>query len=153
MIAFTFAEYTTSEQSAFFTSSIGTELGTTSARVAWIKGAGETLTSTTIDAGNRIVIAPVIGAVGTMAAGTVTMSYNGNTDAAVGDTYVIFNTAPEAGQAQVGSGSTPGITGVGVSYFYDLANAVQNAINQGLIAENTVASAIIDEANEQKALV
>lgn len=154
LIAFTYAEYTTSQQSAFFTSSIGTELGTTAARVTWLKAAGETLTGTTIDAGNRLVIAPVLGAVGTMGGSqTVTMSYNGATDGAAGDTYVILNELIQAGQAQVGSGSTPGITGKGVSYFYDLSTAVQNAINEGLIDSNTSAQAIIDEADNQKALV
>jgi hypothetical protein len=155
LIAFTFAEYTTSAQAAFFTSSIGTELATTAARVTWLKAAGETLTSTVIDAGNRLIIAPVIGAAGgQMASGhTVTMTYNGATDAIAGDTYVVMDETFEAGQAQVGSGTTPGITGKGVSYFYDLAQAVQNAINEGLIDSNTQASAIIAEADEQKALV
>lgn len=154
LIAFTFAEYTTSAQSAFFTSSLGTELATTAARVPWLKAAGETLTSTTIDAGNRIIIAPVLGAVGTMASGfTVTMTYNGSTDNAAGDTYVIFNGIFEPGQAQVGSGSNVGITGKGVSYFFDLATAVQNGINEGLYASNASAQTIIDEANNQKALV
>ena len=154
MVAFTFAEYTTSEQAAFFTTSIGTELTTSAARVVWLKASGETLTSTAIDAGNRVVIAPVLGAVGTMGGSqTVTMTYNGATDNAAGDTYVVFNELFEAGQAQVGSGSTPGITGKGVSYFYDLATAVQNGINEGLYDENTSAQTIINEANEQKALV
>ncbi len=154
MVAFTFAEYTTSEQAAFFTTSIGTELTTSAARVVWLKASGETLTSTLIDAGNRVVIAPVLGAVGTMGGSqTVTMSYNGATDNAAGDTYVVFNELFEAGQAQVGSGSTPGITGKGVSYFYDLATRVQNGIDEGLYDSNSSAQTIINEANEQKALV
>ncbi len=154
MVAFTFAEYTTSAQAAFFTTSSGTELTTSAARVVWLKATGETETSTVIDAGNRIIIAPVLGAVGTMGGSqTVTMTYNGATDNAAGDTYVVFNELFEAGQAQVGSGSTPGITGKGVSYFCDLATAVQNGINEGLYDSNSSAQTIINEANEQKALV
>ncbi len=154
MPVFTFAEYTTSAQSAFFTTSLGTEVTTSAARVVWLKASGETLTSTTIDAGNRIIIAPVVGAVGTMGGSqTLTMSYNGATDNAAGDTYVIFNEIFEAGQAQVGSGSAPGITGKGVSYFYDMATVVQNGINEGMYDSNSSAQTIINEANEQKALV
>ena len=154
LVALSFQQYTTSAQTAFFTSSIGTELATTAARVPWLKAAGETETSTAFSAGDRLIIAPLIGAVGTQASGyTVSMTYNGNTANAAGDTYVVFNEDFDAGQAQVGSGSDPGIKGKSVSYFYQLYTDVQNGINEGLYGTNATAQAIIDEATNQAAQV
>ncbi len=157
MVAVSLCQYTTTLQSAFTTSSTGAELTTGVLRVVWTTTLGATtnkeiVTSTAFSAGDRLAITPVLGPVGVMAAGggfTVTMDYNGLTGGADGDTYIVLNESLRAGQAQVGSGDNVGITGKGVSYFYDLATAVQNGLNEGLYGTNASAQEIIDEANNQ----
>jgi hypothetical protein len=150
------SQYTTSLQSAFVTTSLGGEISTTVERVIWTSSNGasanskEIITSTAFSAGDRLAIVPVLAAFGVMATGhTVTMDYNGLTGGADGETWIQFNETFNPGQAQVGSGDAPGITGKGVSYFYDLANTVQNGANEGLYALNATAQTIIDEANNQ----
>lgn len=83
-------EYTTSEQAAFLDFNAGIELGTTIATLVTGANVFSTTapTSTVIDAGNRLVIAPDAVAVGTMGASqTVTMNFNG-TPGSAGETYI-----------------------------------------------------------------
>ena len=156
------AEYTTSEQSAFYTTSNGVELGTSSAtRVIWAGGGGRDNgesdpTGTTIDAGNRLVVDPgytgVTGGDGNTAAGTVSFLY-GATAGTTGDTYVVLNESVQIGETQVGaSGAAPSIPDKGVSYFLDLENTVQAAVDAGAVTSDATAQAIIDEAAEQALL-
>lgn len=63
-----------------------TEFGTTDAA----KTGTYTATSTAMAVGERIKVTLSIRNVGTMAAGTATVSYNGAASAAAGDTYVTF---------------------------------------------------------------
>lgn len=110
-------EYTTSEQSVFMASSFGTEASTTIHLDQWSQraAADETngnYTSTTIDAGNRLVIKPTVYAVGTMAAGnSFTMDYNGVTAGADGDSFIILTETAEASGSQYADGSTSAIPG------------------------------------------
>ena len=93
------AEYTTSEQSAFYNTSTGVELGTTPVtRVIWAGGGGRDNaeadpTSTTIDAGNRLAVVPgytgVAGGANT-AAGTASFLYGGVAED-TGDAYIVLN--------------------------------------------------------------
>lgn len=88
-LSFKLHKYTTSEGAAFLTSSVGVELGTSVRRDVWDSGDP---TATDFAIGNRLVIAPRIVNVGTMAAGqTVTFRYNGSTPGSTGDSYVILN--------------------------------------------------------------
>ena len=157
-IAFALSAYTTSLQSAFLTTSLGGELTTSAARVIWVSTNGvtnnkEIVTSTAFSAGDRLAIGGKVAAYGSMATGyTTTLDYNGSTGGSDGDTWICFNETFNPGQAQVGSGVTPGITGKGVSYFYDIQNTVQNGINEGLFTANATAQTIINEASEQASL-
>ena len=155
------AEYTTSEQSAFYNTSNGVELGTTAVtRVIWGGGGGRDNqesdpTSTTIDAGNRLAIVPgytgVAGGSNT-AAGTASFLYGGTAEN-TGDTYVVLDESVRIGETQVGaSGAAPSIPDKGVSYFLDLENTVQAAVDAGAVTSDATAQAIIDEAAEQAAL-
>lgn len=154
LIAIALQQYTTTAQAAFLTSSTGVELATTIARNPWVSANGETETSTAFSAGDRVIVAPALGAVGTMASGgTVTMDYNQLTGGSDGDTYVQFNEDFEPGTTQVGGGTTPGVKAVGVSYFYNIANVCQEAIDVGLVGTNATVQVLIDEANNQQALV
>ena len=158
-IGFGLSAYTTSLQSAFVTTSNGAELTTSAARVVWVSTNGatantkEVITSTSFAAGDRLAIVPVISPIGVMNAGyTVTMDYNQVSGGSDGDTYLVFNEDFQPGQAQVGSGVRPGIKGKGVSYFWDLQNTVQNAVNEKLISDNATAQAIINEGNYEAGL-
>lgn len=153
-IAFALQQYTTSAQTAFLTTSTGVELAVSpTVRVPWTVQAGESITSTAFAAGDRLIIAPALGAVGTMASGFFTwMSYNGLSNAD-GDTFVMFQEDFEPGSAQIGAGTTPGVKGVGVSYFYNIAAVGQNAIDAGLVGPNATVTTMIDEATSQQALV
>ncbi len=154
LIAFALAQYTTTIQSAFLTSSTGVELTATMARNPWVSASGETETSTAFAAGDRIAISPALGAVGTMASGgTVTMDYNQSTGGSDGDTYLMFNEDFEPGAAQVGGGSTPSVKGVGVSYWYNIQQTVQEGIDVGAFSANATATVIVDEATNQMTLV
>jgi hypothetical protein len=155
------AEYTTSEQSAFYTTSNGVEVSTTlETQIGWTGGAGRdnveaAPTSTTIDAGNRLIVnvgyTGVYGGSNT-AVGSVTFLYNGLA-AGAGDTYIVLDESIRMGETQVGaSGNAPGIPDKGVSYFLDLENTVQAAVDNGLISTDATAQAIIDEAAEQALL-
>ena len=155
------AEYTTSEQSAFYNTSNGVELGTSSAtRVIWGGGGGRDNaeadpTSTTIDAGNRLAVVPgytgVVGGSNT-AAGTASFLYGGTAEN-TGDTYIVLDESVRIGETQVGaSGVAPSIPDKGVSYFLDLENTVQAAVDAGAVTSDATAQAIIDEAAEQAAL-
>ena len=155
------AEYTTSEQTAFYNTSTGVELGTTPVtRVIWAGGGGRDNaeadpTSTTIDAGNRLTIVPgytgVTGGANT-AAGTASFLYGGVAED-TGDTYIVLDESVRVGETQVGaSGVAPSIPDKGVSYFLDLENTVQAAVDNGAITSNATAQAIIDEAAEQALL-
>lgn len=62
------------------------ELGTSSAAMNWTA----TPTSTTFSAGDWLAVVVHADAVGTMAAGTVTLAHGGPTAAASGDSYVTF---------------------------------------------------------------
>jgi hypothetical protein len=114
-------EYTTSEQSIFCSFSSGTETSTTAiqtvaSRITAAGGtvAGGAYTSTTIDAGNRLVIKPFVAAVGTMSGAglTVTMNYNGATAGADGDTYIELTETIYPDQVQFPpSGVSPSMTG------------------------------------------
>ena len=75
---------------------------------------GSTFTSTTIDAGNRLVIKPTIVNVGTMlGGGTVTFDYNGATAGADGDSFITLTETPFANQPQYpASGDSPGAAGL-----------------------------------------
>ena len=155
------AEYTTSEQSAFYNTSTGVELSTTPvSRVIWGGGGGRDNaeadpTSTTIDAGNRLVVVPgytgVAGGANT-AAGTASFLYGATAENA-GDTYVVLDESVRSGETQVGaSGAAPSIPDKGVSYFLDLENTVQAAVDAGAVTSDATAQAIIDEAAEQALL-
>lgn len=153
-IAWALQQYTTSAQTAFLTSSTGVELTTAAARQFWVGASGETVTSTAFAAGDRLIIAPALGAVGTMASGgTVTMDYNQLTSGSDGDTFMLFNEDFEPGLAQVGGGTTPGVKAVGVSFFYNIAQVCQEAVDVGLVASNASVTALIDEATNQQGLV
>lgn len=111
------AEYTTSEQSAFCQTSYGTELTGSSTQIQRSRQPaaigtvdGGAYTSTTIEAGNRIAILPIVTNVGTMGASeSVTLKYNGATNGADGDSYVSLTETVRAGRAQVGSGTQPAV--------------------------------------------
>lgn len=153
-VAWALQQYTTSAQTAFMTSSTGVELTTSIARQFWVGAAGESITSTAFAVADRLIIAPALGAVGTMATGyTVTMDYNQSTSGSDGDVFMLFNEDFEPGTAQVGTGTAPGIKAVGVSYFYNIAQVCQEAIDAGLIGSNASVTALIDEATNQQALV
>lgn len=103
-------QYTTSLQAAFLATAKGAELTTSSARTPWLST--ESVTSTAFAAGDRLAVTPYITNEGTMGASeTVTMSYNGNTVGADGDTYLFFNEDLQAGESQFGDGSTSAIPG------------------------------------------
>lgn len=134
--------------SSLLTDSFGTELGTAAAINQW-KAAGG-ITNTTFNIGDRLVLIPYIGAVGTMGASqTATMFYDGATSFASGDSFAIIQEDLRVSLNQVGSGLVPDIRAVGVSYFYDLKIAVGHAVDAGLIASNCQAQQIIDECNNE----
>ncbi len=114
-VGITLAEYTTSAQSAFLSASIGgVEALTTISQNAWtIPPAAIASTfgyvSTTIDAGNRLIIAPHVYNIGTMAAGRVTMDYNVYTPGTDGDTFITVTEQVRLSAGQTGSGTTPAI--------------------------------------------
>lgn len=109
----TLQEYTTSAQTAFQATAFGTELTTAATQSQWSDAID---TPTTIDAGNRLIIAPMITNVGTMGASqTVTMYYNGSTPGISGDTYIEIAETILADGSQFGSGSAPLIAGDGPS--------------------------------------
>src|SRR3990167_6025799 len=83
------SEYTTSEQTSFVSTTFGTELGTAAELDQWSRVAD--YTSTSIDAGNRLVIEPFVSNVGTMRSGdTVNFRYNGATPGADGDAFIML---------------------------------------------------------------
>lgn len=146
------AKYSAGAQgSDLLTSSFGTELGTTAAINQWVASGG--ISSTAFAVGDRLVILPYINNVGTMAVGTATMTYDGAASNATGDSYIVIQEDLRVSKAQVGSGTTPTVRAVGVSYFYNIQDVVQQAVNVGLISSNTAAQQIIDEATNQMALV
>lgn len=115
------AEYTTSEQSAFMGVSVGYEL-TTSARqnqftrfpaALGTQSDGSVFTSTTIEAGNRLVVLPIVVNIGTMGAGfAVTMDYNGATAGADGDTFIELTETILPNRVQLpASGASPSFAG------------------------------------------
>ncbi len=150
LIALQLCQYTTSLQSAFLTTSIGTELGTTDARVVWLSAAGETMTSTAFAVGDRIAIVPVLGAVGTMGGSlTSTYSYNG-LNGVTGDTYVWVPEDVRVKQ-QVGVSTIPAIPGVGAGLFRGYAAALANMNAYGLCGTNATYQMLLDEMNQQLA--
>lgn len=64
----------------------GVELGTASALMTW----SATPTSTSFNAGDWIKVEPHADAIGTMAAGTVTLNLGGTTGGVSGDTFITF---------------------------------------------------------------
>jgi hypothetical protein len=147
-LQFRIAQYTGgAEGASLLTDSYGTELSTTPATINQWKAAGG-ISSTSFAVGDRVVIDPYITNVGTMGGSqTTTMTFDVSTSFVSGDTYVIIQEDLRVQEVQVGSGTVPTIPGVGISYFYDLALRVQNAVSAGLIASNCAAQQIIDEAN------
>lgn len=108
------AEYTTSAQSAFMSSSSGTELLTATSQNEWTLAPAATnvqanYTATTIDAGNRLIILPWIYNIGTMASGRSTFDYNGLTAGADGDSYIVLTETLRQGTSQTAAGTTPDI--------------------------------------------
>lgn len=155
-VAIAFQQYTTSAQTAFLTTSTGVELGVSpTARVPWSAQAGESITSTAFAAGDRLIIAPAIGAAGgTMAAGFfVWMSYGGLGSNVDGDTYVLFSEDFEPNQAQMGNGAVPAQKGVGVSYFLTAQQAMQQLVDAQVISSNATVQIAIDECANQATLV
>lgn len=145
------AKYTAGAQgSDLLTASFGTELGTSAANNQWVTAA---ISSTAFAVGDRLVLIPYINNVGTMAVGTATIDYDGATSNADGDTYFVIQEDLRLNEAQIGSGNSPTVRGVGVSYFYNIQDVVQQAVTVGLISANTPAQQIIDEATNQMALV
>lgn len=146
------AQYTGGSQgSSLLTDSYGTELGTSAAINQWKATGG--ISSTAFAVGDRLVITPYINNVGTMGSSTATMYYDGSASFASGDSYVIIQEDLRVNEAQVGSGNTPNVRGVGVSYFYDLQTRLQNAVDAGLIASNCQAQQIIDECTYEMTIV
>lgn len=152
------AEYTTSEQASFMQVSMGTELLTSTSQNQWNKltAAVETngnYTSTTIDAGNRLVILPWMYNIGTMAAGRSTFDYNGSTAGADGDSYIILTETTRANQSQQGSGTTPAIAdGPSAMAYGDYVRQLTPVI-QAITANTTTANPqwlqLSDELNIQ----
>ncbi len=165
-VALAYSQYTTSLQTAFLTTSAQAELTTTQAQINWISslgasfgatGAREIITSTAFAAGDRLAIVGKYGGytgVGTNAITSgITFYYNGLGSPSIGDTFVMFQENFRAGAAQIGTGESSGIRGVGVSYFYDLAHALTAAQGAGLIGSNASYNMIVDEATNQQSLV
>lgn len=155
LVAIALQQYTTTAQTAFVTTSTGTELAVNpTVRIPWVAGTGEAVTSTAFAAGDRLIIAPALGAVGTMATGFFgLMTYNQLTSGSDGDTYVTFAEDFEPGSAQIGGGTAPAVKGTGVSYYQNIQLVVQNAVDAGVVGTNATVSTLIDEATNQMNLV
>lgn len=141
-LGFTLAEYTTSQQSVFCTAGHATELGTTDAVRTFtrIPADASAYTSTVIEAGNRLVIIPVLTNVGTMAASnTVTSYYNGSVNGALGDTYLILTeellptTTQQPAPGPIGSG-----------YANELISKINALVASGLISGEAQANDIVN---------
>jgi hypothetical protein len=109
--------YSGTTETAALTDNYGTELATTTLPNMWATTIGSNWTANpALAVGDRLVIKMYVNNVGTMAAGSVIMSYDGAAGGA-GDTYVEFLEILQVSQAQIGSATTPGVTAKGVSYF------------------------------------
>lgn len=88
-----FAFNSGTEGTVFLATSMGTELGTVMSRQAWstlTSGSAESITATTLNPGDRLVLKPGIASVGAMAAGQVYFDFAGPTAGADGDSFVLF---------------------------------------------------------------
>lgn len=145
------AKYTGgSEGSSILTDNDATELAATTGPNMWTSSAS--YTSTAFAVGDRLVISPYINNVGTMAAGSVIMDYDGAAGAD-GDTYLEVYPVLQVSQAQIGSASAPGVTSKSVTYFKSIANSLQIAdpggTSGGWLSDDTTVLAAINEANNQ----
>ena len=154
-VAVGLAQYTTSIQTAFLVSSVGAELTTTEARIAWVSTLGattnkEVITSTAFSVGDRITFIPYQSAIGSgRAADTTTLTYNGLNNG-TGDTYVLLNEDLRATDAQIGTGENVGVRGVGAGFFRSIANSLRSAVGIGLIGTNATYQCIVDECDNQR---
>lgn len=152
------AEYTTSAQSAFMASSMGTELLTAVSQNEWTfhPAAVDTngqYTATTIDAGNRLIILPYMYNIGTMAAGRSTFDYNGLTAGADGDSYLVLTETIRQNVSQSAAGTTPDIAnGPSAMAYGDYVRQLQpviQAITGNVSTPNPQWLALADELNIQ----
>lgn len=135
------AEYTSSEQSAFLDYNHTVELGTTAALSTSTVFVTSVPSATTIDAGNRLVIAPDIVAVGSMASGTVTMTYNGATEDGTGDAFIEISENFRTNESQMGSGTNVILAGQGKGKFTAIIDGLEFFQAAGVISQ---AQPIID---------
>ncbi len=138
------------EGSSLLTDSDATELGTAQGPNMWTSSGS--YTSTSFAVGDRLVINPYITNVGTMAAGSVIMDYDGAAGGD-GDTYIEVYPVLQVSQAQIGSGTTPGVTSKSVSYFMEgvlyLNGADPGSTSGGWLSDDTTVRAAINEAQAQ----
>lgn len=136
------AEYTTSEQSAIQDHDFGTEFSTSTAVQNWLTDAVDT---TTIDAGNRLVIDLRIVAVGTMGGSqTATVTFDTDDDDENGDSFIMFGEQIRVNEAQMGSGSTSMIRGKSVGAFQETIDRLNEFLGV-IAAENQTVQCLIDD--------
>lgn len=143
-------EYTTSEQSTFWSHSPSAELGT--ATIARLVGATTTGTATTIDAGNRLVIKIFMdNTSGGMAGGSgALVDFDGPTEGVDGDTFIDFNEAITVSEVQSGNGTLPPQPGFGQGFYQDLIDKLNAACGANLITSTNAIATLIDELELQR---
>lgn len=150
------AQYTTSLQSAFLSTSSNVELTTSNARVFFVGGGGtpaESITTTAFAIGDRLAILPYVIPKGTEASTyLVTMPFNAYGDGAIGDTYVALNENIEAGQSQFGDGDTSALPGGPGAQAYETLrlNLTPLTCSNGLFTNSARLTDVLNELGYQR---
>lgn len=151
-LSFGLFEYTTSEQAVFWSPTAGAaELSGTNgvnARSVIVTTAG---TTTTIDAGNRLVIKMYVEYVGTMGAGqTVTMGFDGTTEGADGDTFIDICEAIRVNEQQANSGTIPVAPGLGTGIYQDIIDKINALDGAGVVDKSNAIQTLVDDLGYQR---